>query len=37
MQYEKPIMEMILYENEDIITLSSDIGDGDQYGGPWDS
>lgn len=37
MQYEKPIMEMILYENEDVITLSSDIGDDDQYDGPWNS
>lgn len=33
MQYEKPVMEIMLLGKEDVITLSVGIGDGDNVDG----
>lgn len=37
MNYEKPKMELVEFERKDIVTLSSEIGDGDEYEGDWSS
>ncbi len=37
MKYEEPIMEYIVLERQDVITLSVDVGDGENVGGDWNS
>ena len=35
MKYEEPIIEKIVFERQDVITLSVDVGDGESTGGDW--
>lgn len=35
MKYEEPIVEVLKFEKQDVITLSVDIGDGESTEGDW--
>lgn len=35
MQYEKPNLEIVLLQRQDVITLSVEIGDGENVEGGW--
>ena len=35
MNYEKPMIDVLLLELADIVTLSTDIGDGENVEGDW--